>query len=50
MSSFAITTIVQMIESLPDVLQEQVADHIRTYIAERKDSGPTGSRGVEGVE
>jgi hypothetical protein len=26
-----------MIESLPDALQEQVADHIRTYIAELED-------------
>jgi hypothetical protein len=29
-----ITTIVKMVESLPDALQEQVADHIRIYIAE----------------
>jgi hypothetical protein len=34
MFSPAITTIVKMLESLPDALQEQVADHIRTYIAE----------------
>jgi hypothetical protein len=34
MSSPAITTIVKMVESLPDELQEQVADHIREYIAD----------------
>jgi hypothetical protein len=33
MSSPAITTIVKMVESLPDNLQEQVADHVRDYIA-----------------
>jgi hypothetical protein len=34
MSSPAITTIVKMVESLPDDLQEQVAEHIREYIAD----------------
>ncbi|MEG3860150.1 hypothetical protein [Microcoleus sp. herbarium12] len=34
MSSPAITTIVKMVESLPHELQEQVAEHIREYIAE----------------
>lgn len=34
MSSPAITTIVKMVESLPDELQEQVAEHIREYIAD----------------
>lgn len=34
MSSPAITTIVKMVESLPDDLQEKVAEHIRDYIAE----------------
>jgi hypothetical protein len=33
MSSPVITTIVKMVESLPDNLQEQVADHVRDYIA-----------------
>jgi hypothetical protein len=33
MSSPAITTIVKMVESRPDNLQEQVADHVRDYIA-----------------
>jgi hypothetical protein len=34
MSSPAITTIVKMVESLPDDLQEQVSEHIREYIAD----------------
>lgn len=34
MSSPAITTIVKMVESLPDELQEQVAEHLRAYLAE----------------
>ena len=34
MSSPAITTIVKMVESLPDELQEQVAEHIWEYIAD----------------
>jgi hypothetical protein len=37
MYSPAITTIVKMVESLPDALQEQLADHIRAYIAELED-------------
>ncbi len=37
MSSAAINTIVQMIESLPDDLQEQVAEHIREYITDLED-------------
>ncbi|MBW4581668.1 MAG: hypothetical protein KME42_19025 [Tildeniella nuda ZEHNDER 1965/U140] len=37
MSSPAITTIVKMVESLPDDLQEKVADHIREYIADLED-------------
>jgi hypothetical protein len=37
MSSPAITTIVKMVESLPDDLQEKVAEHIRDYIAELED-------------
>ena len=37
MSSSAITTIVKMVESLPDDLQEQVAEHIREYIADLED-------------
>jgi len=34
MSSPAIATIVKMVESLPDDLQEQVAEHVREYIAD----------------
>ncbi|NJK71890.1 MAG: hypothetical protein HC926_00130 [Synechococcaceae cyanobacterium SM2_3_60] len=37
MSSTTIATIVKMVESLPDELQEKVADHIRDYIADLED-------------
>ncbi len=37
MSSTAITTIVKMVESLPDNLQERVSEHIREYIADLED-------------
>jgi RNA binding exosome subunit len=37
MSSAAITTIVKMVESLPDDLQEKVVEHIRDYIADLED-------------
>jgi hypothetical protein len=37
MSSPAIATIVKMVESLPDDLQEKVAEHIREYIADLED-------------
>jgi hypothetical protein len=37
MSSPAITTIVKMVESLPDDLQEKVAEHIRDYVADLED-------------
>jgi phosphoglycerate-specific signal transduction histidine kinase len=37
MSSPAITTIVEMVESLPDELQEQVVEHVRAYLAEVED-------------
>lgn len=37
MSSATINTIVEMLESLPDDLQEQIADHIREYIIELED-------------
>jgi hypothetical protein len=37
MSSPAVTTIVKMIESLPDDLQAKVAEHIREYIADLED-------------
>jgi hypothetical protein len=34
MPSNSITTIVKMVESLPDDLQEQVLEQVRTYIAD----------------
>jgi glycerate-2-kinase len=34
MSSPAVTTIVKMVESLPDELQEQVVQHVRAYLVE----------------
>jgi glycerate-2-kinase len=37
MSSTAITTIVKMVESLPDDLQEKVVEHIRDYITDLED-------------
>jgi hypothetical protein len=37
MSSTAIVTIVKMVESLPDELQEKVVEHIRDYIADLED-------------
>lgn len=37
MSSTTLTTIVKMVESLPDELQEQVAENIREFIAELED-------------
>jgi hypothetical protein len=37
MSSATIATIVKMVESLPDDLQERVSDHIREYIADLED-------------
>lgn len=37
MSSAAVTTIVKMVESLPDDLQERVAEHLRDYIADLED-------------
>ena len=37
MSSAAITTIVKMVESLPEDLQDRVSEHIREYIADLGD-------------
>ena len=34
MSSPTIATIVEMVESLPEELQEQVVEHVRAYLAE----------------
>jgi hypothetical protein len=37
MTSPAITTIVKMVESLPDDLQERIAENIREFIADLED-------------
>jgi hypothetical protein len=37
MAAAAIATIVKMIESLPDELQEKVVEHIRDYIVDLED-------------
>jgi hypothetical protein len=37
MSSATIATIVKMVESLPDELQEKIVEHIRDYIADLED-------------
>lgn len=37
MSSPAITTVITMMEFLPNELQEQVAEHLRKYIADLQD-------------
>jgi hypothetical protein len=37
MSSATITTIIKMVESLSDDLQERVSEHIREYIADLED-------------
>jgi hypothetical protein len=37
MTSPSITTIVKMLESLPDDLQERVTEHLREFIADLED-------------
>jgi hypothetical protein len=37
MSSTAITTIIKMVEFLPNGMQEKVVEHVREYIAELED-------------
>ena len=37
MTSNAITTITQMMETLPEALQNQIVEHLREYIAELED-------------
>jgi len=37
MSSTAITTVVKMLESLPETVQEQVVEHLREYLADLQD-------------
>ena len=37
MSSAAIATVIKMMESLPEVVQEQVVEHLRVYIEDMQD-------------
>ncbi|QLQ08850.1 MAG: hypothetical protein HZY76_10570 [Anaerolineae bacterium] len=37
MSSPAITTVIKMMDSLPEQAQEQVAEHLREYLEELQD-------------
>jgi hypothetical protein len=37
MSSTSITTVVTMLESLPDPVQDQVIEHLREYLADMQD-------------
>ena len=37
MSSATITTVVTMLESLPEPLQDQAAEHLREYLADLQD-------------
>ncbi len=37
MASNAVTTITQMMEALPEAIQNQVVEHLREYIAELQD-------------
>lgn len=37
MSSTSITTVVTMLESLPDPVQDQVVEHLREYLADMQD-------------
>jgi len=38
MSSEAIATLVKMLESLPEVAQDQVVEHMRQYVEELRDA------------
>lgn len=37
MSSTTIATVVKMLESLPEAIQEQVVEHLREYLADLQD-------------
>ena len=37
MSSSAITTVVQILEDLPEAAQQQVVDHLREYLEDLRD-------------
>ena len=37
MASNAVTTVIQMMESLPEAMQDRVIEHLREYVAELQD-------------
>ncbi len=37
MSSTSVTTLIKMVESLPEATQSQVVEHVRAFIAEMRD-------------
>ena len=37
MASNAVTTVTQMMESLPEAMQDRIAEHLREYVAELQD-------------
>ena len=37
MASNAVTTVTQMMESLPEAVQDRVVEHLREYVAELQD-------------
>ncbi len=37
MASNAVTTVTQMMESLPETMQDRVVEHLREYVAELQD-------------
>jgi hypothetical protein len=37
MSSAAIVTVIKMLESLPDTVQQQVVEHLRAYVEDLRD-------------
>ena len=39
MSSVTVATVTKMLETLPDPLQERVAEHLREYIQDVRDEG-----------
>ena len=39
MSSTAITTVIKMMESVPETVQDQIVEHLRVYIEDMQDDG-----------
>lgn len=39
MSSTAITTVIKMMESVPQTVQDQIVEHLRIYIEDLQDEG-----------